>query len=337
MSKRNLRLLLKIAVSAGLMYLVINKVAPDWEKCGGRMLAAIREGYGWLIAALSMMGIVLGISSLRWKTIMHAHNVAISFFRTFRFFLMGSFFSQFMPGGLAAGDAVRSYYVASSRGDKKVESVATIFVDRMVGVLGLLTVVVISLLLGGEHLGRSLVLLGLTVALVIGAALFFNKRVLRKVPFGGWIYEHLPYKERLLHAYEALRHYRNHKVELLTCWGLSVLIQLVLVCVAYCVGHSVGVRATALQYLLRIPLVGGIAAMPISFGNIGTAEAAYVLLFGLSPVVVAFALMMRMLWLFIGTAGGLTWWAEKGAISRRSFQKQEDASEDAPQKGRDGN
>jgi len=333
MSKRHLSVVLKVAISAGLVYFVFRKV--DWRECSDQMQAAFREGYGWLIAAVAVTGIILAVGSWRWTMILRGHDVAIPYFHAFRLFLVGFFFSQFMPGGLAAGDVIRSYYTASCSPDKKMECVATVVLDRVVGSFGMLTVVVISLLLlGGKYLVVCLIVIGGTATIGVGAILFFSKGILGKLPFAGWIYEHLPYREQLSRAYEAFRHYREHKGELIVCWALSVLIHLLLVSVAYCVGNSVGVRATAPQYLVRVPLVGAITALPITFGNIGTAEFGYDTFFlaGHHPeayhaVVAAFILMMRLLWLFVGAIGGLIWWVEKGAISGRLVQQEDDVSE----------
>lgn len=340
MSKRNLTVLLKIAVSAGLIYLVFHQV--DWKKCGDQMAGSFREGYGWLVAAVALVGVTFALSAWRWRRLLRAHDIAIPFFRTFRFFLVGFFFSQFMPGGLAAGDVIRSYYVASYNPEKKTEGVATVVLDRVVGFSGLVTLVVISLLLGGQYLVRCLMVIGITGSVGIGIVLFFSKRVLKKLPFAGWVYEHLPYQEYFTRVYEAFRHYRKHKSQLLVCWGQSVIIQGILVFVAYCVGHSVGVEATGLQYLVWVPLVGVIASLPITFGNIGTAEAGYRFFFlqgnhpeGYGSVVLAFALMMRLLWLLVGAVGGIVWWAEKAAISPRLLRGKEDIAQEIFQSGGD--
>jgi uncharacterized protein (TIRG00374 family) len=340
MSKKHLRLVLKIVVSAGLMYLVFRKV--DWSVCFDQMTTAFQERYGWLIAALIGMGVVLGLSTWRWKTLLHGHDVAIPFFQTFRLFLVGFFFSQFMPGGLAAGDVARSYYVSCCSVEKKTECVATVILDRIIGSFGLLAVVGVALLLGGTYLGRSFLLLGGAAIMALAMVLFFSKRFLSKVPFAMWIHEHLPYRDRLTRAYEAFRHYGEHRLDLAVCFGLSILNHLVLVIVAYCAGHAVGVTATAFQYLLRIPLVNTIAALPISLGNIGTAEAGYRFFFlqgdhpeGYVSVVLAFALMMRLLRLLVALVGGIVWWAEKGAVSGRVPEPREVAPENASRESGD--
>jgi len=335
MRKRYLTLLLKIAVSAALVYLVFRKV--NWGMCGDQMAVAFRRGYGWLLAALAFVVMIFSTTAVRWKTILAGHDVNIGFLEAFRLLLVGFFFAQFMPGGLAAGDVVRSYYIASRTDEKKLEAVASVVLDRVIGSLGLVTLMVVSLIVAGEYLLRCLMLAGIAAALGLGAILFFSKDFVTKLPFADWIYRHLPYRDSLARAYEAFRHYREHKAQLVFCWWQSVFIQFMLVVVAYCVGRSVGVSATPSQYLVWIPLVGAISSLPVSFGSIGTAEAAYRLFFLRSvplagvrgkhsadyeSVVLAFALMMRILWLFVGVVGGIIWWVEKGAITRNLVRQQ---------------
>ncbi len=323
MKRRHLATLIKIAVSAGLIWLIFHKIAPDWKKLGNQMAMAFREGYGSLIAALAVEAAVFIVASFRWKIILHGQEVPVSFFRILRLFLIGSFFGQFMPGGLAAGDVIRSYYITCCTIDKKTECVATVVVDRVIGSFGLVTIVLVSLLLLGGQSRSVLIVLGVLVAALLAIVLFFSRGVLTRLPFVSWVNQRLPYRAHFGRVYEAFRHYGEHKGQLVACLGLSVLIQLLLILSAYYVGQSVGVTATPVQYVVGIPLVGAISAIPVSFGNIGTAEAAYFLFFlregqpeAYRSVVLAFALMMRLLVLFIGFIGGLIWWAEKGTITR---------------------
>jgi len=330
MKRKHLILALKIVVSAGLLYFVFRKIAPDWRRLGAEMASALRYGTPWLVAAIGVVGILFGVGALRWKMILLSHNVDIPLFQTVRLFLVGFFFGQFMPGGLAAGDIIRSYYISYCTVDMKTECVATVVVDRVVGSAGFLTIVVISLLLWRGHLGTALTLLGIGLALVAVIALFFTRRFLNRLPFAGWVSQHLPYRQHLTRIYEAFRHYRRHKMRLGFCWGLSLFVQVLLVLVAFLVGQSVGIRATPLEYLIRIPLVGAISALPISVGTIGLAELGYAHFFleagdpeTYRSIVGAFALMMRLLWVFIGVIGGIVWWAERGKLSGKSVGETE--------------
>ena len=330
MKRKHLILALKIVVSAGLLYFVFRKIAPDWRRLGTEMASALRYGSPWLVAAIGVVGIVFGVGAWRWKIILLSHSVDIPLFQTVRLFLVGFFFGQFMPGGLAAGDIIRSYYISYCTVDRKTECVATVVVDRVVGSAGFLAIVVISLLLWRGHIGTALTLLGIGLALVAVIALFFTKRFLNRLPFAGWVSQHLPYRQHLSRIYEAFRHYRSHKMRLAFCLGLSLFIQVLLVLVAFLVGQSVGIRATPLEYLIRIPLVGAISALPISVGTIGLAELGYAYFFleagdpeSYRSIVGAFALMMRLLWVFVGVIGGIIWWAERGKLSGKSVGETE--------------
>lgn len=324
MSKRHVALILKVAISAGLVWLIVHSLAPDWKNCRDSIAEAFSCEYGWLIGSVIVVGMVFWLLALRWKTFLGGHEIPIRLAETFRLSLIGFFFGQFMPGGLAAGDVIRSYYIAGRSEEKKMEVVATVVLDRVVGSLGLVTLVAVSLLLGGKYIGRYATMLVIVAAAGAAAVLFFSKGVLKKLPFAARIYERLPYREHLARVYEAFGHYREHKKEMLVCWGESVVIQFLLVVAAYCVGESVGVEATFVQYMTWIPLVGTISSIPLTFGSIGTAEAGYALFFlqgqhpaGYRSVVFAFALMMRLLWLAIGAVGGVIWWLEKGKAPAR--------------------
>jgi hypothetical protein len=323
MSKKHITFLLKVSISAGLVWLILDKIAPDWRKCGKLIAAAFSHGYIWLVAAVIVVAMVFWLLALRWKTILGGHEISIRLAETFRLSLVGFFFAQFMPGGLAAGDVVRSYYIAGRTGEKKMEVVATVILDRVVGWVGLLTLVTVSLLLGGMFTGQYVTILAIIAAAGLGTLLFFSKGVLKKLPFAARIYEHLPYREHVARVYESFRHYREHKKDMVVCWVQSVMLQFLLVVAGYCVGQSVGVEATFVQYMIWVPLVGTISSVPITFGSVGTAEAGYVLLFlqgehtdAYRSVVLAFALMMRLLWLAVGAVGGVIWWAEKGKVPR---------------------
>lgn len=330
MKKKHLILLLKIVVSVGLLCFVFRKIAPDWRRVGVEMAWAVRRGYPWLVAAIATAGSVFAISAFRWKTLLHAHTVDIPFFRAFRLFLVGFFFGQFMPGGLAAGDIVRSYYISRCTLNRKTECIATVVIDRVVGSAGFLTIVVISLLLWRGHFETALLVLGIGLAIGTIIALFFTKRFLNRLPFAGWMGQRLPYRQHVSRVYEAFRHYRRHKMRLAFCLGLSLFVQVLLVLVSSFIGHSVGVRATPLEYLIRIPLIGAISTIPISVGSIGLAEFGYAYFFldagapeSYRSIVGAFALMMRLLWVFVGAVGGIIWWAEKGRLPAKALAETE--------------
>ena len=81
--------------------------------------------------------------------------------------MIGLASTLFMPGSVG-GDLVKAYYVTKDAANKRPQAVMTIFLDRFIGLLGLLTVAGFGALLNLAAIQKSKTLIALTTAVAAG-------------------------------------------------------------------------------------------------------------------------------------------------------------------------
>jgi len=171
--KNALIIALKITVSGLLLTFVLRKV-------GLQNILSHLKGMDLRFFFLSSLIYILTIflASLRWGGLLKG---ARSRKRLFSLCLIGGFFNHFMPGAVG-GDAVKAYYLYKETGHGG-SSLGSVFLDRYVGYLALLSIGLISGVAGYSEL-KTLGLHWLTPSLFIlflsGSLLFFGLRIGRR-------------------------------------------------------------------------------------------------------------------------------------------------------------
>ena len=95
---------------------------------------------GAALAALQVAG-----TAFRWKLLLRGQGIHISSFRAISLTFQGAMFSLFMPGGAVGGDVLKAAFLArETRDGQKIEGVTTIFLDRVIGMMGLFLLVLLS-------------------------------------------------------------------------------------------------------------------------------------------------------------------------------------------------
>ena len=144
------------------------------------------------------------------------------------------------------------------------------------------------------------------------AGLFFSKRVLSRIPYGQKIFEKLPYKDGIKRIYNAYNRFSRNKIRLAAALLLAGVVHFFLVVSAWLFGKALGLEASFQQHLILMPLVTALRSIPISpVGDIGTAEVAFIKIYGLLPsadgvstgIFIALAFLMRAAYLIWAVFG----------------------------------
>ena len=93
----------------------------------------------WLTAAVICAGLPAVLGIWRWQAILHVQGLEVKFSRLFSISFIGLFFNAFMLGS-TGGDVVKAWYVAHETHHKKAEAIATVVVDRLIGLLALFVI-----------------------------------------------------------------------------------------------------------------------------------------------------------------------------------------------------
>lgn len=237
--------------------------------------------------------------------------------RLVEIFFVSTFLGTFLPSSVG-GDAVRAYRLSRERVGGS-DAVASVFMDRMLGVASLLIVAVPGLLLAGDLATEPGPLLGLGLTAAVCAAttlIIFNARVAAwfarlagAAPFG-------VVQRAGQGVVRSVQGYARHRGRLLNVLAASVGVQILRIVQAYALGRAVGIDAGPAPYFAFVPLILLVMLLPITINGLGTSQAAFVWSFGTVGVESAPAFALSLLFVALGTVGnlpGAILWAMGGA------------------------
>lgn len=244
MSKNTLLGLLKWIFAIALLVILI--------RSGKISLSDIQVFLSHPLAALGCLSILLVIYLLaftRWRLLLMSQGIQISFWNTFKLGMLGQFFSSIIPGTVG-GDLVKAVYVARRYPDRKAKTLSTIFLDRLMGLFGLICLGAMFFLGSRGQLHREantgVVLIEsfgwilVSIASVGLIVLMFFPKIgkllpeqiptpLRKLPAQGFLES----------AYTAALSYRDRVSAIWLSLGISLCIHVLSASVLYIIAHTI--------------------------------------------------------------------------------------------------
>jgi uncharacterized protein (TIRG00374 family) len=258
----------------------------------------------WMLGGHLLFLSVYTLGVTRWRLLMTAHHIDLSWKRCFTLFFIGHFFNAFMLGS-TGGDMIKAFYTARESHHQKTESATLVFLDRLIGLVALIVLVLIILAcrLPFLHEQPSLAkaafyLVMVLAALTILAVLLLSRNWLEK-PF--WNRD--PSSDRRLdlifsHAgrmYGAVHHFKTKPAILAKAFGLSLFIHAFSLLACCCFSAAIHSGLSVFQCFTLFPLLGVFGAIPITPGGLGFREGAAVVIFGTVGVEPATAFLLSLL------------------------------------------
>lgn len=308
----------RICFAASLIVFVLHN--PDLRP-DGRTLSKIYQN--WPMVAL---GFVVSFSQpiwgmLRTQRLLTDSGVVISKFDSLKLCLSGSFFNTFLPGS-TGGDAYRVYAITQGYRGKLAPAIASISLDRLLGLPSLILVVVLGMLLDYQFFRSNRILAGLIpfisiaggVCLVLVAYLAFAGKARRRQDWTKQ-YENADGKKpgwlKRTHLMIATNVKRPATLPLALFYGF--LSHLACIASCQCFGLALGVQGVPpLRYYLIVPMAMTINAIPGAPGGVGQGELAMATLLDMaSPGMsnaqegVMIMLLFRISNMVMGLIGGL--------------------------------
>jgi uncharacterized protein (TIRG00374 family) len=309
---------LRVSVAAGLTALVLWKSQPRevLAAASGTRLFPLAGAIALVIADRALM-------AYRWLVLLRPLPAGrrAAFRDVMRVFFVSTFVGTFLPASVG-GDAVRAFSLARLN-VPAADSVASVFMDRVLGVLSLLLMALTGLLLARQLALNAFVQLALaaTAGVCLATALLvFNddvarltKRSLSRLPFA-----------RLQRAaaalVDAVQRYASHHGVLVNVLAGSVGVQILRIVQAYLLGRSLDIDAGIGPYFAFVPMILLVMLLPITINGLGTSQAAFVWFFGQAGVEPAKAFALSVLFVALGIVGNLPGgllYAWKGAWPER--------------------
>jgi uncharacterized protein (TIRG00374 family) len=309
--------LLRFLIAAAALYLAAREV--DLRQVT-KILLGIRL---WIFAA-GLGTYIAGqlIFVMRWYMLMRVQSVDIGYWPAVRLHFLGLFYNNCLPGSVG-GDFLRAWYVTKHT-ERKVEAALSVFVDRIVGLVGIVLMAFFSYwflpsgdngpqlkteFFGSDFLTRLItykwLLVGIAAVVVLAAVVFMRSEKGQRA-FG-------LIRERGLEGLHKIRMaihiYYHRKLALGYALLLTFACQGICIIGMWLIGKDMGVTAGIKYYFIFFPISWLLGTLPISVGGVGVMELWLKMMFVrvcAVPENLAFALAssQRILWI-VGSLPGV--------------------------------
>jgi glycosyltransferase 2 family protein len=297
----------------------------------------LRQRKNWLplAAGFCLAFAATMISFVRWHLLVRALDLPFRLADAFRLGFLGHLLT-FVSGGNVGGDLFKAVFVAHEHPGRRAEAVATVLVDRIVGMMALLLITSTAILLAAPAQAAPVVR-GICEATLLATALGVILLAAVLVPRhpSQWL---LATITRVPKLGETLRGfvgsagvYRRKPGVLLLTLGISVFTHLLFVLSLSLVAVSVLDTAPSVgEQAIIVPLSMVAGALPLTPGGLGTFELAMDQLYRLLPAVptadgILVALAYRLMTVLIAVIGLVYYWS-----SRREVAELMDEAEHPP-------
>lgn len=277
-----LRVSISVAAVAILLFIMrsdIKDILPLLKNAQGEFI--------FISSSLICVGIVT--IALRFKKVLKIQDINISLNTALYLTLIGHFFNALMPSAIG-GDIVKGYY-ASKKTAAGFEAFASVFADRFVGLLGVLTIAGFSLLFYGPMLNNRRIMYAVILMIIfslIAVVLAFHPKL-----------ETIANKYKKLQAIKsALVNLRANKSLMAVAFVIGIGTQIVFISSVYFIAQSLSLHPPLMVLFLTLPIIWSLSMLP-SINGLGIREGAFVYFLG--PIVGregAFAISL--VWLGIG-------------------------------------
>ena len=261
----------------------------------------IHANINFLLLAILFQLLSTLLAGYRWGQVMKKLNFGQRSDFYMRSYFKGSFFNQGLPTSIG-GDAVRVLDVANN-GHRKRDAFIGVFIDRVLGLTGLLILNLVANYFLPGLLPENLFLMinVIVISGLIGFTCFIYIHKIKALHKGRLLTYVLRVSERLNHILHDARSISFHLI-------IGVLIHLFSIINIYLIGQSVGLDYSILTMAVIVPPVVLLTLIPISLAGWGIREGAMIGLFGLIGAVQANVLSMSILYgiiLIIASLPGL--------------------------------
>ena len=282
------------------------------------------SGVIWFWVALRLLQFIVGLSiqSLRWKILLRDQGVSTRAGLLFKRCWIARFYTNVLPGQVA-GDA---YRVANNSGipASRTLMASTVFMDRMVGLLGLLLLVSVTGLVKFQ-VASDVGLAALPLLSVVGLFLLLPWLVMRQPSerLLAWVGK-LPGNKLTSTAgamLQVLSEQTTRKRTLAITLALSITFHTSMVMSSYFAFRALDVEVGFLTVVLIAPLVNFAALAPFSINGLGVREGVFTILFVAVGVpasdAVAVALLSRTTTVGMALLGGVWGLADSRGMWQR--------------------
>ena len=296
----------------------------------------------WDLLALSIALVfaAVTISFVRWHLLIRAMGLPLRLRDTLRLGFLG-YLMNFVAPGQVGGDLFKAVFIARDQKGRRAAAIATIFVDRICGLYGLLLVTSVGLFLSGlgstsyeirlieqsTYLFTILGAIGIVILLTPGMTNSRMARFATNIPKIGGLFKKL---------FDSIDLLRSQKQVFVYVGILSVSVHLLLAVGVYVSARAIFSDVPSLgQHLVISPVANVVGAIPLTPGGLGSYELATTFLYDLLSSDanrgrgVIIGLVYRFSTIAVAAVGLIFYWTHRAEFSQVMKRASEEASEAA--------
>ncbi len=279
-----------------------------------------------LLAALVIVFVAVSLTFLRWHILVRALRLRFRLIDAFRLGFLGYLFN-FISAGSVGGDVFRAFFIAREQPGRRAEAVATVIVDRIIGLYALL------LLTSGvivctntpptsvelSALSRATILLtaaggvGILMLLIPGFTSGALSEFLTGLPKIG---------QTLGQLITAVRIYRKRWPTVIAAILMSVFTHALFALAFFLISTALFRQVPTLrEHMIIVPLGMVAGAVPFLPGGLGVFELAIRELYRIVPAAanvdvsgVLVALVYRLMTILVAAIGMLVYWSSRSEV-----------------------
>jgi len=207
---------------------------------------------------------VIAIQSWRLVVMLAIQDVRLRFWPATKLTVAGNFFNFALPG-TTGGDLIKAYYLTRYT-HLKTEAVTTVFLDRAIGLFGLVMLAGAAILFTRDpsQFGQLIVtLLVICAVLAAGCIVVFSRRI-REILHLKELAARLPMGDQLLRVGRATVAMRHHKLLVVASLLMTFALQGICMFSAAIMAQALGMEGGWSHYFIYVSIGFLIAAIPIA-------------------------------------------------------------------------
>jgi uncharacterized membrane protein YbhN (UPF0104 family) len=261
---------LLFALAGVLLFWVIRQ---NWDKILEVFQKPVK--YQFFAIGLAIYLAALLITFFRWHQLVKAQGLVFSFRDAVRLGFIGNIFNLVIPGAVG-GDVIKAGFLCRMQPEKKPQAVASMVLDRILGLLGLILLASIAGAFNFRAGDRDVrILIGVIwsalAAGLIGLAVVFSPGLYRPL---NRLVKGKGKLEAIVRELEAIGlAYRQNLGRVIAMLGVSTFVHSLYVLAFFSASLAIFEKLPTLaQHYLMVPLALFTTAVPLPFGAIGLAD-----------------------------------------------------------------
>ena len=268
--------LTKLVITALFFFYIFDRV--DFYQFADIMRGA---HIGLLISAFLLICLAHFVCVLRWRILMRPLMQSPTISRTCGIYCIGMFFNLTFPT-IIGGDVVKVYYVGKQSGTY-VESFASVFLDRDIGMFAMMIIACCAVLFHPVSIPGipiMLILWSVFILFIIGNIAIFTPRFHKLLYSTLLKYKHEKSAVKIDSIAKALRITVGCPATLWKSLGISFVNQFLGCAAVWIIALSLNIHLSMFYFLILVPVITLISMIPISLNGMGLREYSFMSLFG---------------------------------------------------------